>query len=144
GPARETAMIRMMLFATAGSVALACSACAPPVPTPIVGLSSGVGTGNPNCTATDFANSVQVLGAKFDPVPLLPPPAGSPLLKDTNTGAWQDLSDAFDAAPTKFKQRLCMTSVLIDPYYDPKNPLSWGFRNPNQTTQRFIGLPGFL
>jgi hypothetical protein len=137
-------MIRLTLLGVAGIFAVACSACAPaPVPTPIIGPSSGSGTGTPNCTATEFAASVQVLGAAFDPTKLKPPPAGTPLDKNTNGGAWQDLSDAFDAAPAKFKERLCMTSVLIDPYYDQKNPLSWGFRKPN-TMERFIGLPSFL
>jgi hypothetical protein len=129
-------MIRIMpLFA--GMVAVACSACAP-APAPFVGPVSGIGTGNPNCSATQFANSVQVLQAAFNPTKLSAPSGGTQL--DKNTAAWQDLSNAFDAAPHKFRQRLCMTSVLIDPY----GLWSWGFRNPNEVTQRFIGLPSSL
>jgi hypothetical protein len=135
-------MIRRMSLVVAGIFAGACTACAP-APPPSIGSASGIGTGFLDCNATQFANSVQVLPAPYDPTNLKSPPTGTPLDKTTNPGAWQDLSDAFDSAPPKFKQRLCITSVFVDPYYDQTNPVSWGFRKPN-TTERFIGLPGYL
>jgi hypothetical protein len=133
-------MIRIVLLVVAGVFTVVCSACAP---APSVLPASGIGTGLLDCDATQFANSVQILQARYDPTSLTPPTTGTYLDKTTNPGAWQDLSDAFDAAPKKFKQRLCTTSIFIDPYYDPKNPLAWGFRKPN-TMQRFLGLPGSL
>ena len=130
-------MIRIMLLVVAGILALASNACAPQ--SAPIGAASGTGTGILTCAGTDFANSIQVLSTPFDPSSLTPPSGGTPLDKINNKAARDDLSAAFDAAPAKFKQTLCTTSVFVD----QNAPFPWGFRKPN-TSQRFIGLPGSL
>jgi hypothetical protein len=63
------------------------------------------------------------------------------------TQTWQDLADGFNAAPPNFRQKLCnLTAVYIDTTTCPGNPQScfgansWGFRNPNNTDERYLAL----
>ncbi|MBV8118313.1 MAG: hypothetical protein JO081_00035, partial [Alphaproteobacteria bacterium] len=137
-----------------GFVCLLCGGCAPPpsappspaIPSAAPSLAiSGTGTGTAGCTAQAFANAVQVLGTNYIPSTLNPPNVPTTFLS-SSTQTWQDLVAAFNAAPPSFRQKLCLTTVYINPTscagtsYLCFGANSWGFRNPRDNTQRYIGL----
>ena len=137
-------MIRSALFLCAGIIIAACFACTP-APRPFSGGSgTGTGTGNKICTAQDFANAALMLPAGYDPGGLQPP-TGNYSSVTPNSPIWNDLAAAFTAAPPKLQPRLCLTTIYINqtacngsaPCFGAN---SWGFRNPNNTAQRYIAL----
>jgi hypothetical protein len=133
-------IVRALLICAATITVAVGSACVPPpIPATPPGGPAATGPGITTRTCNngmDFANSVTVLNGQFDPSKLAPPTVSTSPLGQA-TPAFQDFSDAFDAAPKKFQALLCNTSVYVDPFA----VTAWGFRNPNMTSQRFIGLP---
>jgi hypothetical protein len=152
-----------LLLLCAGIIVAACWACgsggaAPAAPAAPAGAGvpsvsilatvTGTGTGKPNCKADEFASAAMLLPAAAAYVPNgLTPPLGpySTLPPDTITNPnpiWRDLSDAFSAAPTRFRRKLCMTTILIDQTACAGSPCygNWGFRDPANTSHRYIGL----
>jgi hypothetical protein len=132
-------MIRSALLLCAAIIAAACSACVERKPV----VTSGLGTGTTTCTPTDFADAVKVLGgAPYTPQYLTPPTTSTTMTSlQSGTPPYQDLVAAFSMASPAFRSKLCLISVYIDPFATNS---SWGFRNPNDTSQRYIGLSATL
>jgi hypothetical protein len=153
-------MLRSALFLSAGLLVALCFACievpAPPTPptVPILAAEPAPHSriGLQGCNPGDgksFANAVQVLapGSGYDPQTLVPPPANMLGTLSNTTQIWSDLVAGFNAAPANFRIKLCnLTAVYIDTTTCPGNPLScfgansWGFRNPNNTDERYLAL----
>jgi hypothetical protein len=138
-------MTHKFLLLCAGILIVTCAACALPPPAQQHRLdffqSTGTGTGNKHCLATDFASAVMML-PNYVPDPPNPP-TGNYATVERGSPIWTDLVDAFNAAPPKLQPQLCLTTVFITSNCASSSCVgatSWGFRDPTQHTHRYIGL----
>jgi hypothetical protein len=84
-----------------------------------------------------------LLPAGYQPDPNSPP-GGNYTPVSANSPIYTDLMNAFTAAPKRLQRRLCTVTVFIDQTACSSascaNGISWGFRNPTDTSQRYIAL----
>jgi hypothetical protein len=74
----------------------------------------------------------------YDPTTLVSPALTSTV--DPRSAEYRDLNNAFDRAPVFFKNLLCeLTGVYLIPRGSTFSP-SWGFRDPSNLNNRYIGI----
>jgi hypothetical protein len=130
-------MIRSAHLLCATTFIAACFACAPLPPPPSPPTPSGGPSLVKDATCSDgpFIKHVFPLAANYDPSSLGTPPVNSSgqLTSQEQT----DLNNAFIAAPPRFQKALCNLDGI---YVDPSNVYSWGLRDIDGGTYRYIGL----
>jgi len=136
--------MRASLFCAITLIAAVCVACSAPYlsqPTPKSRWAS-VHFTSP-CSFSDVPLSM-INNVNYDPTSLVPP-ASTPITAtsspiSTSSTEYTDLQSAFSRAPDFFKNQVCGLSGV---YILPSGALyskSWGFRDPKNLQNRYIGI----